>query len=75
MLGRLFNNQTFQKAWLIVTALVGVLAILAGGFQITRSHPEGAAGIVGGAVMLAIGIAGLRSLRRKSLPTLPNAHR
>jgi hypothetical protein len=75
MLGRLFNNPTFQKAWLVATALVGALAILAGGFQFTRNHPEGAAGIVGGVIMLSIGVAGLRSLRRKSLPTLPNAHR
>jgi hypothetical protein len=73
MSGRLFNNTTFQKAWLIATALVGVFAIVVGGFQISRSG--GAAGIIGGAVMLSIRVAGLRALQRRSLSTLPNAHR
>jgi hypothetical protein len=75
MLGRLFNNPTFQKAWLIATTLVGGLGILAGCFQFARNHPEGIAGIVGGAVMFSIGIAGLRSLKRRLLPPVPNAHR
>src|SRR3984957_3113719 len=37
----LFNNPTFQKAWLIASAVVGMLGILAGGFQVIRGHHDG----------------------------------
>lgn len=68
MLGRLLHNRAFQKAWLSASALVGALAVLAGIFELTHSHPGGIAGILGGLAMLLIGSLGFWMVRRPTPP-------
>jgi hypothetical protein len=67
MIRRFFHIASVQKAWLIACIALGALALSAGIFQAIRDNPDGAAGIAGGSIMLCIGIAGLRTLKRKSL--------
>jgi len=59
LLGRIVHNPAFKKAWLVASVIIGLVSVLSGVFQATHGHDGGVAGILGGAVVLAIGAAGL----------------
>jgi hypothetical protein len=59
MFGRVLPSAV-QKAWLSASAVLGVLGMLAGIFEVTRGNLSGIAGILGGLVMILIGSIGLR---------------
>jgi predicted metal-binding membrane protein len=68
MLANLFHNPIFKKVWLGAAIIVGVLSILSGIILAARGRPEsGAAGIVGGAILVSIGLVGFRTLARTPL--------
>jgi hypothetical protein len=69
MFRRLYHNPTFRRAILSACAIVGVLGISSGIFQVVHGHIDGAAGIIGGAIAGSIGLLGLRTAMR---PTLHN---
>jgi hypothetical protein len=60
MFGRVLQTSSFQKAWLSASAALGVLGMLAGIFELTRGHTSGIPGILGGLMLTAIFLIGLR---------------
>jgi hypothetical protein len=60
---------------MIASVGLGVVGILSGAFESVHGHVwSGLAGIVGGAVLVWVGYAGLAGLKRKQLRSAPHAH-
>lgn len=65
---KLFNNNIFCRAVLLASLAIGVCGILSGVWLASRADSSALAGLVGGAVMLAIAYVGLRPGSERSKP-------
>lgn len=63
-LSTFFNRQSVGAALLSANVALGALSMLSGAWLAYAQRPGAAAGLFGGAVMLAIGSYGLRASRR-----------
>lgn len=66
-----FNRHSAATALLSANVALGALSMLSGAWLAYAQRPNAAAGLIGGAVMLAVGSYGLRATRR-NLTSHPN---
>lgn len=56
----------FKKFWLSASIIVGVLSISSGVLLAVRGQHDGVAGVGAGVVLISIGLAGYRAVRRST---------
>ena len=56
-------NYTFQKTLMVSAITIGIVGLLSGTWQASVGNPVSIAGLIGGAVTLAIGCYGLYKIR------------
>lgn len=60
MIKETFNRKALQRGLFVSAFVVGLLGVLSGAWQASSGNVSGAGGVIGGAVMLAVGTYGLK---------------